>query len=53
MVSRRLEIYQCPVRDKTQLYGHRYADVMVLRNTEQATPLAAPKGRIKVADLLP
>jgi hypothetical protein len=52
-VNRRLEIYRRPIRDKTQLYGFRYADMTVLRPADHATSLAAPESRIRIANLLP
>jgi Uma2 family endonuclease len=50
---RKLEIRRNPVPDATQRSGFRYADVQILLPTDHATPLAAPKARVAVADLLP
>ncbi len=51
--GRQLEIRRRPVRDRNQLYGFRYADLTVLPPADHATPLAAPRARVAVADLLP
>jgi hypothetical protein len=47
-----LEVRRNPVPDASQRSGFRYADVQTLQPTDYATPLAAPKARIAVSDLL-
>jgi Uma2 family endonuclease len=51
--GRQLEVRRRPVRDRTQVFRHRYADVQALLPGNHATPLAAPKARVAVSDLLP
>jgi Uma2 family endonuclease len=53
LAARKLEIYRQPVRDRNELYGHRYADVNIYGPGDAVAPLAAPKSPVKVADLLP
>jgi Uma2 family endonuclease len=53
LVNRQLEVRRRPVRDRSQLYSYRYADLAVFKPTDHATPLAVPQARIPVADLLP
>ena len=53
LVDRRLEIRRDPVRDTTLPYGHGYATETILTPPASATPLAAPRAQIAVADLLP
>lgn len=53
LVGQRLEVRRRPVRDPRARFTHRYADVAVLTPDDSIAPLAAPKSRIKVADLLP
>jgi Uma2 family endonuclease len=48
-----LEVFRNPVRDRSHIYGYRYADAATFLPGETSSPLAAPKARIKVADLLP
>jgi Uma2 family endonuclease len=53
LVDRQLEVFRNPVPDSQQRYGHGYADVTILMPADSITPLAAPLGRVSVADLLP
>ena len=53
LVDRVLEIYREPVPDSEAPFGWRYGRREELDPTMQATPLAAPAARIRVADLLP
>jgi Uma2 family endonuclease len=53
LVHDQLEVYRKPAKDQSQTYGYRYADVQTFLTGETASPLAAPKARIKVAELLP
>jgi hypothetical protein len=48
-----LEIRRRPVPDATQESGFKYADVIILKPGDFATPLAGPQARIPAADLLP
>jgi Uma2 family endonuclease len=48
-----LEVHRWPVPDPTQHYRHGYADVLILTPQDHIAPLAAPKKRVAVADLLP
>ena len=53
LVQRQLEVRRSPVPDPAERYGWRYEDVLLLAPQERIAPLAAPKKRISVADLLP
>jgi Uma2 family endonuclease len=53
LVDGRLDVYRNPVPDSTQRYGYRYADVTHLAPSDFVTPLALPRARVAVADLLP
>ena len=53
LVHRRLEVRRNPVPDVSQHYGWRYQDVLLLGPPDRIAPLAAPKKRVAVADLLP
>jgi Uma2 family endonuclease len=48
-----LEVYRDPVAAPHAQYGHRYGATLILRARDTASPLAAPTGAIRVADLLP
>jgi Uma2 family endonuclease len=48
-----LEVRRRPVRCAGWPYGWRYGRVTVLRAGDVVSPLAAPRARIRVADLLP
>ena len=49
--QRRLEVYRRPVKDKN--FGFAYTEIFVVGETESVSPLAKPKSKIKVADMLP
>jgi len=49
----RLEVYRDPIPMPGQLYGYGYRSCVRYLATDTVTPLAAPQGAIKVADLLP
>jgi Uma2 family endonuclease len=53
LVHGRLEVRRNPVPDPSQHYDTRYADVLLLGPKDRVAPLAAPRKRIAVADLLP
>jgi Uma2 family endonuclease len=53
LVHGRLEVRRSPVPDAGQRYGWRYHDVLLLGPKDRIAPLAAPKKRVAVADLLP
>jgi Uma2 family endonuclease len=53
LVDRQLEIRRNAVPDPAQPYRHRYADLVILKPGDYATPLAAPHAKMAVADLLP
>jgi len=48
-----LEVYRQPVADKSRRFGFRYASVTTLQPRERIAPLALPRKKILVADLLP
>ena len=51
--DRVLEVYRRPVRTRAALYGWSYDTSRILRSGATVSPLAAPRSRIRVADLLP
>lgn len=53
LIARALEVYREPVRLALALYGWKYHDVTLLKSGASVSPLAAPKSRIRIADLLP
>jgi Uma2 family endonuclease len=53
LVDRCLEVRRGPVADPAAEGGHRYAETQVFSPADSVSPLAAPQGRIAVADLLP
>jgi Uma2 family endonuclease len=53
LVHRQLEVCRKPAKDPSQVHGYGYADVRIMLPGESISPFAAPKARIKVADLLP
>ena len=53
LVDHVLEVYRAPVAAPASPYGWRYASVSMLRGADVVTPLAAPRSRGAVADLLP
>ena len=53
LVDEVLEVYREPVRAPTLRFGRKYGSVQLLRRGATISPLAAPRRRIRVADLLP
>ena len=53
LLDRRLEVYRDPVPMTGQPYGYGYRTGTHYFAADTVTPLAAPQGLIKVADLLP
>src|SRR5262249_31704863 len=53
LVHNQVELYRSPAADSAQPYGFRYADATIRRPGDTVSPLAKPKARVKVADLLP
>ena len=51
--KRHLEVYRRPMQDENAFYGFSYAEAFIYTENETASPLAAPKTKIKIADLLP
>ena len=51
--DRALEVRRKPVQDAAQPFGWRYAEAAVLDAAQRVSPLALPKAKIAVADLLP
>lgn len=51
--DRQLEVYRKPVPDAKSRYGYAYDDVMYLDEKQRIAPLAKPKAKIRVADMLP
>ncbi|MEJ7849000.1 MAG: Uma2 family endonuclease [Pyrinomonadaceae bacterium] len=49
--QRCVEVYRRPVKDKN--LGYAYTEISVFSETESVSPLAKPKGKIKVIDILP
>jgi Uma2 family endonuclease len=48
-----VEVYRQPVRTRANRHGWKYRSVRLRRRTAWIAPLAAPKARIAIADLLP
>src|SRR5262249_40195551 len=48
-----LEVYREPERAVSRRYGWQYGSVQLVRRHAVVSPLAAPRARIRVADLLP
>jgi Uma2 family endonuclease len=53
LVDHVLEVYRDPVEAPASPYGWRYASVTTLQGADIVTPIAAPRSRVSVADLLP
>jgi Uma2 family endonuclease len=53
LTHRALEVHRDPVGDAAAAFGWRYREVQHLGPGDTVTPLAAPRARIAVADLLP
>jgi Uma2 family endonuclease len=48
-----LEVYRDPVRAPSRRYGWKYASVRLLKRNALVSPLARPRARIRVAEVLP
>jgi Uma2 family endonuclease len=53
LVDEALEVYRDPVRAPSHRFGWKYRNVRLLQRGATITPLAAPRRRIRVSDLLP
>lgn len=53
LVDTVLEVYREPVRAPSRRYGWKYASLRLLKRNAVVSPLAAPRARIRVVDLLP
>jgi len=53
LVNQVLEVYRRPVKVSSHRLGWKYGSVRLLRRGATVTPLAAPRAKIRVADLLP
>jgi Uma2 family endonuclease len=53
LIDLQVEIYRAAQPDPAQPFGFHYSSVMILGPADQAVPLAAPAGKILVADVLP
>jgi len=51
--KRQVEVHRRPIIDVTAKYGYSYADKMIFTEQDSVAPLAKPKTKIAVADLLP
>ena len=51
--SRQLEVYRKPIPDPKARYGYAYDDVAYLDEKQRIAPLAKPKVKVRVADMLP
>ena len=53
LVDRQVEVHRNPVADPARRTRRRYADVTVFRPGDAIVPLAAPRRKVAVTDLLP
>ena len=53
LVDEVLEVYRQPTRAPSRPYGWKYESVRLLKRNARVSPLARPRARIRVADLLP
>lgn len=53
LVDEVLEVYRRPTTSTLSRFGWTYAETQVFRRGEVVAPLAAPRGRVAVDDLLP
>ncbi len=53
LVDEVLEVYRRPVKSPSRRFGWKYGSVKLLKRGASVTPLAAPRAKIRVADLLP
>jgi hypothetical protein len=48
-----LEVYRDPVHAPSRRFGWKYGSVRLLKRGAAVSPVAAPRARVRVADLLP
>lgn len=53
LVDEVVEIYRQPVKAPSRRYGWKYGSVKLLKRGATVTPLAAPRSKVRVSDLLP
>jgi Uma2 family endonuclease len=53
LVDEVLEVYRHPSKAPSRRFGWKYRSVKLLKRGATVTPLAAPRAKIRVADLLP
>jgi Uma2 family endonuclease len=53
LLDEALEVYRQPVRAPSRRYGWKYGSVRLLKRNAVVAPLAAPRARVRIADLLP
>jgi Uma2 family endonuclease len=53
LVDEVLEVYRRPKKAPSHRYGWKYGGVQLLKRGATVSPLAAPRRRVRVADLLP
>lgn len=51
--KRQVEVHRRPIIDATAKYGYSYADKMIFTEQDVVAPLAKPKAKLAVAELLP
>lgn len=51
--DKRLEVFRRPIEDENSNYGFSYGDKLIFTESDEVSPLAVPKAKIKVADMLP
>ncbi len=51
--DKRLEVFRRPIKDESAYNGYSYGENLIFTEQDEVSPLAAPKAKIKVADLLP
>lgn len=51
--DRHLEVYRRPIGDENSSSGFTYSEILIFTEKDTVSPLALPKAKIKVADLLP
>jgi Uma2 family endonuclease len=51
--DRQVEVYREPVPDASHRFGYRYASIITYKPGQSVAPLALPRKKIAVADLLP
>jgi Uma2 family endonuclease len=53
LVHRQVEVYRRPIADAAAPYGFSYGELSIFKEGDTVAPLAKPKVKIAVADLLP